>query len=147
MSELQDWKRDGFRGEKMIVLPTESFQDYVEHPLVRRLYLTDVGVFPHAQHHFRERKDGIEEYIYMYCIEGSGTIEVEGTSYTLHANQAFCIPKMTHRKHWKSWKEHAPWIRNIRGSGWNTTSCPISSTTRDLQTWNWDSVRMRRQEN
>ena len=43
MSELQDWKRDGFRGEKMIVLPTESFQDYVEHPLVRRLYLTDVG--------------------------------------------------------------------------------------------------------
>ncbi|MEI2992368.1 MAG: hypothetical protein V8T85_12525 [Blautia faecicola] len=22
MSELQDWKRDGFRGEKMIVLPT-----------------------------------------------------------------------------------------------------------------------------
>ncbi len=46
MSELQDWKRDGFRGEKMIVLPTESFQDYVEHPLVRRLYLTDVGIFP-----------------------------------------------------------------------------------------------------
>jgi len=46
MSELQDWKRDGFRGEKMIVLPTEPFQDYVEHPLVRRLYLTDVGVFP-----------------------------------------------------------------------------------------------------
>ena len=29
MSELQDWKRDGFRGEKMIVLPTESFQDYI----------------------------------------------------------------------------------------------------------------------
>ena len=51
MSELQDWKRDGFRGEKMIVLPTESFQ-------VRRLYLTDVGIFPRAEYHFRERKDG-----------------------------------------------------------------------------------------
>ena len=24
MSELQDWKRDGFRGEKMIVLPTDQ---------------------------------------------------------------------------------------------------------------------------
>ena len=80
MSELQDWKRDGFRGEKMIVLPTESFQDYVEHPLVRRLYLTDVGIFPRAEYHFRERKDGIEEYIYIYCMEGSGTIEVEETS-------------------------------------------------------------------
>lgn len=54
MGELQDWKRDGFRGEKMIVLLTESFQDYVEHPLVRRLYLTDVGIFPRAEYHFRE---------------------------------------------------------------------------------------------
>ena len=25
MSELQDWKRDGFRGEKMIVLPPDQF--------------------------------------------------------------------------------------------------------------------------
>ena len=58
MSELQDWKRDGFRGEKMIVLPTASFQDYVEHPLVRRLSLTDVGICPSAEYHFRERKDG-----------------------------------------------------------------------------------------
>ena len=39
-------KRDGFKGERMIVLPTEAFRDYVEHPLVRRLYLTDVGFFP-----------------------------------------------------------------------------------------------------
>ena len=78
MDELQYLKRDGFRGETMIVLPTESFLDYVEHPLVKRLYLTDVGFFPRAEHHFRERKDGIEEYIYMYCMEGSGTIEVDG---------------------------------------------------------------------
>ena len=35
-------KREGFKGERMIVLPTEAFRDYVEHPLVRRLYLTDV---------------------------------------------------------------------------------------------------------
>ena len=52
-------KRDGFRGERMIVLPTEAFSDYVRHPLVRRLYLTDVGFFPSAAHHYRERKEGI----------------------------------------------------------------------------------------
>ena len=46
-------KRDGFRGERMIVLPTEAFSDYVKHPLVRRLYLTDVGFFPSAAHHYR----------------------------------------------------------------------------------------------
>ena len=124
MSELQDWKRDGFRGEKMIVLPTESFQDYVEHPLVRRLYLTDVGVFPHAQHHFRERKDGIEEYIYMYCMEGSGTIEVEGTSYILHANQAFCIPRFHGHRYYASEKD--PWsILWVHFKGTDTGYYPL----------------------
>ena len=77
MDSLQEWKSDGFKGEQMIVLPTESFQDYVEHPQVRRLYLTDVGFFPRAEHHYRERKEGIEEYIFMYCTEGSGIIVVK----------------------------------------------------------------------
>lgn len=76
----------------MIVLPTESFQEYVEHPQVRRLYLTDVGYFPHARHHYRERKEGIEEYIFIFCMEGSGTIIVKDKKYTLRENQAFCIP-------------------------------------------------------
>lgn len=77
----------------MIVLPTESFQEYVEHPQVKRLYLTDVGFFPHAAHHYRERKAGIEEYIFFYCTEGSGTIEVGSHKYILQGNDAFCIPR------------------------------------------------------
>ncbi|MFQ9393913.1 MAG: AraC family ligand binding domain-containing protein [Lachnospiraceae bacterium] len=85
-------KRDGFRGERMIVLPTEAFSDYVRHPLVRRLYLTDVGFFPSAAHHYRERKEGIEEYIFLYCMDGSGQITVEDRTYTLRGEEAFCIP-------------------------------------------------------
>lgn len=77
----------------MIVLPTEAFQDYVEHPQVRRMYLTDVGFFPRARDHYRERKEGIEEYILIYCTEGSGVIWVEGREYQLHPNEAFCIPR------------------------------------------------------
>ena len=42
MDNFMGWKRDGFKGERMFVLPTESFRDYVEHPQVRRMYLTDV---------------------------------------------------------------------------------------------------------
>lgn len=77
----------------MIVLPTESFQKYVEHPQVRRLYLTDIGFFPHADHHYRERKDGIEEYIFIYCTEGRGTIRLPQGTYSLRQNEAFCIPQ------------------------------------------------------
>ncbi len=91
----------------MIVLPTESFQDYVEHPLVRRLYLTDVGFFPHAEHHFRERKDGIEEYIFIYCTEGMGTVHVKGKTYTLRENEAFCIPHNTPHRYYACAED--PW--------------------------------------
>ena len=124
MNELQDWKGDGFRGEKMIVPPTESFQNYVEHPLVKRLYLTDVGAFPHAEHHFRERKDGAEEYIYIYCMEGSGTIEVEGVSRTLRANQAFCIPRFRGHRYYASEKD--PWtILWVHFKGTDTEYYPL----------------------
>ena len=73
----REWKEEGMRNGKMFVLPTESFQEYVEHPLVKSLYLTDVGYYPRAKGHFRERKEGIEEYILLYCTEGRGTVEIE----------------------------------------------------------------------
>lgn len=93
MSDLQTRKMDGFKGERMIVLPTEAFQDYVEHPQVRRLLLTDVGFFPHANFHYRERREGIEEYIFIYCTEGKGVIQVKGQEFVLQSGEAFCIPK------------------------------------------------------
>lgn len=119
-----EWKSDGFKGEMMIVLPTESFQDYVEHPQVRRLYLTDVGFFPRAEHHYRERKDGIEEYIFMYCKEGSGTIMVGGKEYILHENQAFCIPHFMGHKYYAC--EENPWsILWVHFKGEDTQYFPL----------------------
>lgn len=89
-------KPDGFKGERMIVLPTEAFQPYVKHPQVARLYLTDVGSFPKALHHYRERREGIEEYIFIYCMEGSGTIQIPGMpDAVLKEGDAFCIPPAT----------------------------------------------------
>lgn len=90
---LEERKEDGFRGERMIVLPIEVFSEYVGHPQVKRLYLTDVGFFPKAENHFMERKEGAEEYIFLYCTEGKGTVQVDGRQYTLRENEAFTIPK------------------------------------------------------
>ena len=96
-----------FWGEQAIVLPTEAFQDYVEHPQVRRMYLTDVGFYLRARDHFRERKEGIEEYILIYCTEGSGVIWVEDREYHLHPNEAFCIPRFKGHRYWASSED--PW--------------------------------------
>lgn len=107
MEEITQWKKDGFKGEKMIVIPTESFLDFVQHPLVRRLYLTDVGFFPCARYHYRERRDGAEEYIFIYCTEGRGTIVVDGRKYTLHESEAFCIPPYRYHRYFAC--EEDPW--------------------------------------
>lgn len=117
-------KRDGFRGERMIVLPTEAFSDYVRHPLVRRLYLTDVGFFPSAAHHYRERKEGIEEYIFLYCMDGSGQITVEDRTYTLRGEEAFCIPR--NRSHCYYASEEDPWsILWVHFKGEDTVHFPL----------------------
>lgn len=103
----EDKKRDGFKGEKMLVIPTETFSDYVNHPLVKRMYLTDVGFFPKAAHHYRARRDGIEEYIFIYCTEGKGVIYVEDKKYILKEDEAFCIPRF--RGHYYYASEDEPW--------------------------------------
>ncbi|MDO4275821.1 MAG: AraC family transcriptional regulator [Eubacteriales bacterium] len=108
MERLNEKKQDGFKGEWMFVLPTETFQAYAEHPQVRRLYLTDVGFFPHAAQHYRERKEGIEEYIFIYCMEGSGIIELNGgTRIVLKENEAFCIPGNCGHKYYAC--QENPW--------------------------------------
>ena len=124
MEMNKDKKMDGFKGERMIVLPTETFSDYVEHPLVRRLFLTDVGFFPCATKHYRERKEGIEEYILIYCTEGSGTIIVQGKVYTLKENEAFCIP--ANQSHCYYACEENPWsILWVHFKGEDTKYYPL----------------------
>lgn len=100
-------KQDGFKDEKYIIIPTESFGDYVDHPLVRTAYLTDVGFFPRANAHYREREEGIDQYILIYCTEGRGVVEVEGRLYHMGQSDAFCIPKNRRHKYYADQQD--PW--------------------------------------
>lgn len=118
-------KREGFKGERMIVLPTEALQAYVSHPLIKRLYLTDVGFFPTAKNHTRTRKEGIEEYILLYCVEGSGDIWVKGNKYHLNENEAFCIPR--HEPHRYCASKQQPWsVLWVHFKGEDTQYYPLN---------------------
>lgn len=108
MEQLDSYgKSEGFRDETYIMIPTESFADYVEHPLVHAMYLTDVGFFPKAKAHYREREEGAEQYILVYCVDGKGTIEVNDKVYHLKKADAFCIPKDRSHRYYADEKE--PW--------------------------------------
>ena len=100
-------KPDGFVGERMTVLPKDVVAKYAENVFVKRLYLTDVGYFPDAKGHFIDRPDGVDEYIYFYCVAGTGTIVIGGKSFTLHKDMAICIPQ--HSAHSNFSSEDDPW--------------------------------------
>ncbi len=117
-------KAEGFRDEKYMIIPTESFAEYMEHPLVRGAYLTDVGFFPKARSHYKEREEGADQYILIYCTEGKGVIEVEGEKFFIGRSDAFCIPRM--RKHRYYADEKEPWsILWVHFKGDNTKYFPL----------------------
>ena len=100
-------KAERLRDETYLIVPTEAIAEYMEHPLVRGAYLTDVGFFPKAKEHYREREEGADQYILIYCTEGRGIIEVEDKKYHLGRSDAFCIPR--NRRHRYYADEEEPW--------------------------------------
>jgi len=99
--------KEGFIGQKMIVLPPDVVKKVVKNMLIQRLYLTAIGYYPHASFHDRERKQGSNQYIFLYCTEGKGNIEIAGKNVEMVPNTYFIIPKNT-AHHYKS-SADAPW--------------------------------------
>ena len=119
-------KEDGFRDEKYYIIPTELFGAWMEHPLVRGLYLTDVGYFPKAKDHYKERSDGAEQHILIYCMEGGGYVELGDDRIHLTEYQAICIP--AGRKHCYYADEEKPWsILWMHFKGENAAYFPLNS--------------------
>ena len=100
-------KEDGFPGQVSFVLPEKITGLSRENPLNSDLYLTDIGYYPQASHHFRERPGGCAQYILIYCVEGRGEIRLGEILYVVPADHFFIIPAgMPHSYH--SDEQH-PW--------------------------------------
>lgn len=90
-TNMPNTKADGFRGERMIVLPVETFSAYASHPLVKRLYLTDDGLFPKGGAP-RQDTEGRDRGIYFpvlhrrkgYRASGGGNLHAGGQRRLLH---------------------------------------------------------------
>lgn len=84
--------KSGFSGERSLVLPKMVTDMMAADPIVSVLYVTDIGYYPHAANHYRERREPIGQYVFIYCIDGRGTYEVGGRRYQVGANQYFILP-------------------------------------------------------
>lgn len=99
--------KDGFQGECAIVLPNAVVQRMEQDPFCRNLHVTDIGYYPTAKYHFRERLEPISQYILIYCTRGVGWYELAGTRYTIGSDQLFVLP--AGKPHAYGADPHDPW--------------------------------------
>ena len=85
-------QKEGFSGERTVILPQIMVERSQKDPLLSSLYITDIGYYPNAYNHYRERKSPISEYVLLYCISGKGYIRHSGEEYPLNQNQYVVLP-------------------------------------------------------
>lgn len=84
--------KDGFSGERAVVLPADCILNLKRHPLSKSLYITDIGFYPYAKGHFRSRNNPIQEYVFIYCVDGTGWFELGGHRYDVRSDTYFILP-------------------------------------------------------
>lgn len=84
--------KDGFSGERALVLPQILIKQMEKSQLLSALHITDIGYYPKATHHYRMRNEGIDQFVFIYCIDGTGWYKLEGKEQQVKANQFFILP-------------------------------------------------------
>lgn len=100
-------KEEGFQGQRSYILSPAILEEVLRHPLCRQLYITDIGYYPRAAFHARQRPQGCEQHILIYCVQGEGWYELNGERYVVKTNQAFILPAQV--PHQYGADAEAPW--------------------------------------
>jgi AraC family transcriptional regulator, arabinose operon regulatory protein len=88
-------KHEGFKGQRIVVVPRPILEKAIKDPLLQSLVPTDAGYYPKAKGHTCARERGAPEAIFIYCAEGSGWCEIEGRRHEVAANQLLVVPPFT----------------------------------------------------
>lgn len=101
-------KRQGFEGQRLIVIPKKIRMNFLTKDLItKQIYITDIGYYPKAAFHYVERSQGISQNILIYCVEGSGWIEMNKKKMDISPSQFITIPANTPHKY--AANENDPW--------------------------------------
>jgi AraC-type DNA-binding domain-containing proteins len=101
-------KMEGFREQRLVVLPEYMQRELARHALTRDLFVSDIGFFPRAEYHYRERPEGADSHIFIYCIEGEGAVELKGRpAAPVTPGRLAVIPAGIPHRYWAA--ERQPW--------------------------------------
>jgi AraC-like DNA-binding protein len=105
--------RDGFTGQRMLVVPRQLVREALQRPVTGRLLVTDAGWFPHAARHGRARAQGAREHILLLCTEGAGWCRTHDSQFTVPPGAAALLPAnlphaygASHASPWTLWWFH-----------------------------------------
>ena len=119
-------KKEGFAGQLSVVLSRKILSDLCNNnPLVEKLYITDIGYYPKAQYHYRQRVHGIDQHILIYCVEGNGSAQIMKKKYQLHPGSFIIIPAGEQHSYAAS-EEHSWTIYWVHFKG--SLSCELVNT-------------------
>lgn len=100
--------KEGFKGQRAIVFPSFIIENTKRDPLGRLLHITDIGFYPIAAHHYRQRSaEQATEYVLIYCIKGEGWYSIRNQKYSVTSNHFFILPK--HVAHAYGCNDDNPW--------------------------------------
>ena len=100
-------KKDDFAGQILHVVPRPLLANLSTHYLLQQLIVTDIGWYPQARYHFRERLTGAPEHILILCVAGSGWLEIGSVHHPIQAQEAVIIPRNLPHSYRAS--EEDPW--------------------------------------
>jgi AraC-like DNA-binding protein len=109
--------QEGFRNQRLSVVPRRTVAEALARPVTRRLVVTDTGHYPNATDHLMQRPSGAEETIVMVCTAGTGWATIGGTQHRIGSNAALIIPNGTPHAYGAS--KDNPWTIwwcHLRGS-------------------------------
>lgn len=84
--------KEGFSGERALVLPISILREMETDVVASLLYITDIGYYPKALYHFRERTEPIDQYVLIYCVDGEGWYRLRNREHKITPNQYFVLP-------------------------------------------------------
>ena len=93
-------KKQNFLEKKAIVIPKRIISELKKNKLTSSLMVTDIGYYSKANNHYRARSNGCEQYILIYCIDGTGWVHIDNHKrQILRPNQYVIISANTPHKY------------------------------------------------
>lgn len=85
--------QEGFRNQRLVVVPRPLVAEALARPVTRRLVVTDAGYYPEAEDHQMNRPRGTNETIIIVCASGTGWARVGDTMHRIGSQSALVIPR------------------------------------------------------